>query len=153
MLRDALASFPHGRPAFDLRFMRIVSTIARYVLGLMFTVFGLNGFLHFLPTPPLHGIAGQYMQVLGTSHYLVLVFLLQLVSGLLFLSGRYVPLALTLIAPVIVNILLYHGLMDPAGIVPGAFAALCWLAVFVSVRSAFAGIFAARLPEPTRARP
>jgi putative oxidoreductase len=59
----------------------------------------------------------------------------------LFLINRYVPLALTLIGPVIVNILLFHVLMNPIGIVPGLIVTVCWFVVFYSVRTAFAGIF------------
>ena len=132
--------------------MRAVSTVARYLLGLIFTVFGLNGFLQFLPQPPMPELAGRYFGVLGESHYLLPVFALQLACGLLFLAGRYVPLALTLIAPVIVNILLFHLLMNPGGIVPGLVAAACWAAVFARVRPAFAGIFADRVPEPAGRR-
>lgn len=130
--------------------MKIVSTIARYLLGLMFTVFGLNGFLHFIPMQPMLGLAGQFMGVLMASHYMILVFVLQITSGLLFLANRYVPLALTLIAPVIVNILLFHGLMDAGGIGPGVFATLCWLVVFYSVRPAFAGILRRQVQEFAR---
>ena len=71
---------------------------------------------------------------------MVPVFLLQLLSGILFLINRSVPLALTLIGPVLVNILLFHILMDPGGIAPGVLATVCWLIVFSSVRTAFAGI-------------
>lgn len=121
--------------------MKIASTIARYILGLMFTVFGLNGFLHFLPMMPMPPLAGQFIGVLVASHYTVPVFLIQLACGILFLINRYVPLALTLIGPVIVNVLIFHVSMNPSGIVPGLIATICWFIVFYSVRSAFAGIF------------
>ena len=125
--------------------MKIVSLIARYLLGLAFVVFGLNGFLHFIPQPPLpEGPAGQYMTVMSTTHYMVLVFLLQIVGGVLLLVGRYVPLALTLLAPVIVNILLFHALMAPSGIVPGVLVTVLWILIFISVRSAFAGLLQQR---------
>ena len=120
--------------------MKIVSTIARYLMGLMFTVFGLNGFLQFLPMAPMPPLAGKFFEVLVASHYMVPVFLLQLVCGLLFLINRYLPLALTLIGPVIVNILLFHVLMNPSGIVPGVLVTVCWFIVFSRVRPAFAGI-------------
>ena len=121
--------------------MRIATIVARYLLGLILTIFGLNGFFNFLPPTPMPPTAVQFFTLLVTSHYLVLVFLLQIASGLLFISNRYVPLALTLIAPVLVNILLFHITMNPSGIVPGAIATVCWLIVFSSVRSAFDGIF------------
>jgi putative oxidoreductase len=121
--------------------MKIATIVARYLLGLILTIFGLNGFFNFLPATPMPPMAVQFFTLLVTSHYMVLVFLLQIASGLLFLSNRYVPLALTLIAPVLVNILLFHITMNPSGIVPGAIATVCWLIVFSSVRSAFDGIF------------
>jgi len=102
--------------------MKIAATIARYLLGLMFLVFGLNGFLHFIPAQPMpKGLALQYVSALGQSHYMVPVFLLQVVGGALLLLNRFVPLALVLLGPVIVNILLYHLLMAPEGLPPGIF--------------------------------
>src|SRR5713226_1919555 len=98
--------------------MKIASTIARYLLGIMFTVFGLNGFLQFLPAGQMPPLASRFYEVLVASHYTVPIFLIQLGCGLLFLVNRYIPLALTLIGPVIVNILLLHILMAPSGIVP-----------------------------------
>jgi putative oxidoreductase len=124
--------------------MKIATLVARYLLGLILTVFGLNGFFNFLPQTPLPDQAVQFFTLLVTTHYMLLVFLLQLASGLLLLFNRYVPLALTLIAPVLVNILLFHITMNPSGIVPGAIATVCWLIVFASVRPAFDGIFRPR---------
>ena len=121
--------------------MKILSNVARYLLGIMFVIFGLNGFLHFLPQAmPAGQLAQQYLTVLVASHYLVLVFIVQLLAGVLFLVGR-VPLALTLIAPVLVNILQYHFLMDPAGVAPGLVATLLWVVLFVRYRENFAGLF------------
>ena len=82
--------------------MKTAFTIARILLGLLFTVFGLNGFLHFIPMQPPAGLAGQYMGALFVSHYLVVVFLLQLIGGVLLLANRYVPLGLLLLGPVVV---------------------------------------------------
>ena len=127
--------------------MKIVSTICRYLLGVLFLVFGLNGFLHFIPQPPPPpGLALDYFMVLLKSHYLVLPFVLQIVGGVLLLADRYVPLALVLLGPVIVNILMFHALMAPAGLPPGVVAAVLWLVVFMRHRAAFAGVFAARPP-------
>jgi putative oxidoreductase len=125
--------------------MKIAALVSRVLLGLMFLVFGLNGFLHFFPQGPMPpGPAGQFIGVLAATHYISFVFALQVVCGILFLVNRYVPLAVAMIAPVIVNILLFHALMDPAGILPGAFATLFWIIVAYRVRSAFAGIFRSR---------
>ena len=128
--------------------MKIVTLIARNLLGLMFLVFGLNGFLHFIPQPPPPaGLAAQYLTVLSASHYMVPVFALQLVGGVLLLANRFVPLALVLLGPVIVNILLYHALMAPANAQPAVLALLLWGIVFYGVRSAFAGVFARDVPR------
>ena len=128
--------------------MKIATLIARNLLGLMFVVFGLNGFLRFIPQPPPPaGLALQYLSVLSASHYMIPVFLLQLTGGALLLANRFVPLALVLLGPVIVNILLYHSLMAPAGLPPGLVAFILWLIVFYGVRSAFAGIFAMQTPS------
>ena len=129
--------------------MKIAATLARFLLGFMFLVFGLNGFLHFIPQPPPPaGLATQYLTVLSASHYLVPVFALQFIAGALLLANRFVPFALVLLGPVIVNILLYHALMAPAGAPPAVIALVLWLVVFWSVRSAFAGVFAAKVSAP-----
>jgi hypothetical protein len=121
--------------------MKIASTIARILLGLMFTVFGLNGFLHFIPMQPPPGLAGQYMGALFVSHYLVVVFLVQLAGGLLLLANRYVPLALILLGPVIVNIICFHAFLAPEGLPTALVATVLWVVVFAGVRSAFSGVF------------
>jgi putative oxidoreductase len=125
--------------------MKIAVLIARVLLGLLFLVFGLNGFLHFIPMPPPSGLAGQYMGALFFSHYLVPVFLLQVVGGAILLVGRYVPLGLLLLGPVLVNIVLFHSLMAPAGLPIALFATVLWLIVFAGVRKAFAGVFVQRV--------
>jgi hypothetical protein len=124
--------------------MRIASNVARYILGILFTVFGLNGFLQFIPAVPMPGLAGQFVTVLIASHYMIFVFVVQLICGLLFLADQYVPLALALIGPVIVNILLFHVSMNLSGIVPGALATVCWIVMFYRFRANFAGIFERR---------
>jgi putative oxidoreductase len=125
--------------------MKILVNISRFLLALVFTIFGLNGFLHFIPMPPPTGVAAQFMGAMFVSKYLLFVFTIQLIAGVLLFSNRYVPLALTLLAPVIVNILLFHVLMNPAGLGLAIFVAILWGVLFASVRSAFAGIFQARV--------
>ncbi len=126
--------------------MKITTVISRFLLGLTFLIFGLNGFLHFIPMPPPSGIAGQFLGALFVSNYLVVVFLLQIVPAVLLLSNRYVPLALTLLAPIIVNILLFHALMAPSGLGLALFVTVLWIVVFASVRSAFSGLLQQRVP-------
>ena len=123
--------------------MKTASTIARYLSGVIFLVFGLNGFLHFIPLPPPSGVAGQFMGALFVSHYLTLIFALQVIGGVLLLANRYVPLALAILAPVIVNILSFHALMAPSGLPLALFVTVLWALVFVHVRTAFAALFRA----------
>lgn len=124
--------------------MKIASTIARYLLGIIFFVFGLNGFLHFIPTPPPEGTGGQFIGALFMSGELYLIMGLQLVAGVLLLANRYVPLALAAIGPVIVNILLFHVFMDLGGLPVAIVAITLWIVALIGVRDAFAGIFVAR---------
>jgi putative oxidoreductase len=133
--------------------MKIASHIARVLLGLIFTVFGLNGFLHFIPLPLPSGVAGQFMGAMFTSHYYVTVFAAQVAGGILLLSNRYVPLALTLLGPVIVNILLFHALMAPGGLPMAVIVAALWSVLFFRVRSAFAGLFQQKVESQTLTEP
>jgi hypothetical protein len=126
--------------------MKILYLIARILLGLLFLIFGSNGFLNFIPQQPMpDSPASRFAILLMTTHYMYFVCAIMVVSAILFLIGRYVALALVLIGPVIVNILLFHGLMAPSAIGPGAFAAVLWFIIFFHVRSAFAGIFQAKV--------
>jgi len=96
--------------------MKILIFIARTLFGLSFVVFGLNAFLHFIPAPPPEGLAGDFTKALFVSHYFYVVAILQIVGGALCLVGRFVPLGLTLLGPVIVNILLFHIFLQPTGL-------------------------------------
>jgi hypothetical protein len=125
--------------------MRTASTIARYLAGAIFLVFGLNGFLHFIPFPPPNGVAGQFMGALFVSHYLTVIFGVQVIGAVLLLANRYVPMALAVLAPVIVNILCFHALMAPSGLPLALFVAVLWALVYVDVRPAFSGLFQSRL--------
>lgn len=124
--------------------MKTLSTIARYLLGLIFTVFGLNGFLHFIPIAPPPGLAGQFMGALFMSHYLVVIFAIELAAGLLLLSGRYTALAVALLAPVLFNILLFHIFMAPSGLPLALFTLALWTVTASTVHSAFQGILRPR---------
>src|SRR5215467_15070821 len=93
--------------------MKYLVTISRILLGLIFVVVGLNGFLHFIPAQQFRGVAGQFMGAIFTSHFYTVVFLTQIVGGLLLLANRYVPLGLLLLGPVLVNILAFHISMAP----------------------------------------
>lgn len=127
--------------------MRTAAVIARYLAGVIFLVMALNGFLHFIPFPPPPGIAGQFMGALYVSHYLWVIFTFQVVAGVLLLANCYVPLAVAVLAPVIVNILVFHALMAPSGLPLALFVAVLWAVIFIDVRPAFSGLFQSRL-EP-----
>ena len=124
--------------------MRIAAVIARYLAGLIFLVMGLNGFLHFIPFPPPTGVAAQFVGALYVSHYLWVIFGFQVLGGLLLLINRYVPLAVALLAPVLVNILTFHILLAPAGLPMAVFVAILWVLIFIQVQPAFSGLFQAR---------
>jgi putative oxidoreductase len=124
--------------------MKIAVLIARILLGLMFVVFGLNGFLNFIHGPMPTGTAGQFVGAIASTHYFHVVAVVQLLGGLLLLSGQFIPLALVLLGPVIFNILVFHATMQPSGLPPGVLAFLLWLILFYAVRDAFAGIFVRR---------
>ena len=125
--------------------MTTASVIARYLAGLIFVIFGLNGFLHFLPFPPPAGVAGQFMGALYVSHYLWVIFAFQLFAGVLLLANRYVPLAVAVLAPVLVNILTFHATMAPSGLPLALFVTVLWAVIFIEVRPAFSGLFQSRL--------
>jgi putative oxidoreductase len=120
--------------------MKIATIIARLLLGLVFTVFGANFFLNFIPMPPPPpGLAGDYSKVFAASGWMYVVGALQLLSGLLLLIGRFVPIALTILAAMIFNIWTFHILMDLQGLVPipmvvaalELFLVLCYREAFI----------------------
>jgi uncharacterized membrane protein YphA (DoxX/SURF4 family) len=124
--------------------MKTFVLISRVLLGLMFLVFGLNGFLNFIPAPPPTGTAGQFIGAMYVSHYLAVVFALQLVAGVLLLANRFVPAALAILAPLLVNIVLFHATMAPAGFAPAVIAVALWTVVFVREWAAFRPLLAAK---------
>jgi putative oxidoreductase len=125
--------------------MRTASLIAQYLAGVIFLVFGLNGFLNFMHMPPPGGVAGQFLGALYVSHYLMVIFAFQVIAAALLLVNRYVPLAVAMLAPVIVNILSFHALMAPGGLPLALFVAVLWALIFVNVRPAFTGLFQSRV--------
>ncbi len=122
--------------------MKTLVPISRLSLGLIFTVFGLNGFFHFIPAPMPSGIAGQYVGALFVSHYLAVVFTLELLAGVLLLVNRFVRAALTILAPILVNIALFHSCMEPKGFAPAVIAVALWSVLFYRERAAFLPLLA-----------
>jgi putative oxidoreductase len=124
--------------------MKIAALIARILMGLVFVVFGANGFLHFIPMPPMPpSNAATFSAILMSTHYALIVSGIQLVGGALLLVNKFVPLALTLLAPVIINIFLFHALMAPSGLPLAMVVIVLWAVVFWYHKKAFEGILSA----------
>jgi putative oxidoreductase len=125
--------------------MKTTSIVARYLLGLMFTVFGLNGFLNFIhQPPPANPLAMQFFVAVSVSHFAAFFFAVQVLGGLLLLFGYCVPLALTVLAAELYNILAFHLTLAPASIPPALVASVLWVLVFIQYRESFKGIFSAK---------
>ena len=121
--------------------MKIATIVARILLGLIFVVFGSNAFLHFLPMPPLpQGVAGEYLHAFFASGYVYVIGGFQVIGGLLLLIGRFVPLGLTILAAIIINIWCFHLLMAPEGLLPAILVTILELFLVWRYRNAFAGI-------------
>src|SRR6202011_69905 len=136
---DARADLP-GRSR-----MKIASIFARYLLGLICTVSGLSGFLRFVHhPPPANPLAIQFLVAVSASHFAAFFPALQVLGGLLLLFGFFVPLALTLLAAELYNILAFHLTMAPGSITPALVACVLWILVFLQYRESFKGIFSAK---------
>ncbi|MGI8604426.1 MAG: hypothetical protein ACR2OZ_15735 [Verrucomicrobiales bacterium] len=120
--------------------MKIATIIARLLLGFIFVFFGSNGFLHFIPMPPMSGHAGDFIGSMHATGYLKVIAALQVIGGALLLIGRHVPLGLTLLGPVIVNIVLYHIFMDRFGLPMAAPVSALALFLLWRYRASFAGL-------------
>jgi putative oxidoreductase len=127
--------------------MKIASTIARYLLGLLFTVMGLNGFLHFIPSPafPPGYLMDFFTAIVGSGFY-VMIFGVQVICGVLLLLDLYVPLAIVALAGVLLNILTLHATMNPQGFPMAILATILWFLTAWPIRATFAPIFARKAP-------
>jgi putative oxidoreductase len=122
--------------------MKIAIIIARILLGLLFFVFGLNGILHFMKTPAMPpSDATTFATILMSSGYMTFVAVLMTIAGLLLLVGRYVPLALVLLGPILVNILCFHFLLAHGGAAMGLVATVLELFLIWAYRLSFRGLF------------
>src|ERR1700737_1818931 len=124
--------------------MKTAFLIARLLLGLIFLIFGLDGFFSSIPNPPPTGVAGQFFGAIFASHYCVVIFGVQVIGGLLLLINRFVPLALVLLGPVIVNIFFVHALMAPSGLPLALLVVILWSILAIRNKQYLAGIFVQR---------
>ena len=124
--------------------MKMAAAVARYLLGVGMVVFGANAFLNFMPPPELSEQGGQFLGLMFASGYFNWVAILKIAGGLMLILGRFVPLGLTLLGPILVNILLFHISFDPAGIGLGALFTVLWGIVFWDHRTAFQALWTAR---------
>jgi hypothetical protein len=126
-----------------------LKSAARLLLGGVFTLFGLNGFLGFLPMPPPEGLAAAFMGGLGASGYFFpLLKGTELLAGLLLLGNRFVPLALTVLAPIVVNIVAFHLFLAPAGLAVPLIITAAGIYLAYTERDVFAPVLRARSSEP-----
>ena len=121
--------------------MKYATIIVRVLLGLMFALFGSNAFLHFIPMPPMQGEAGAFIGALINSGYIYPIASLEVAGGLLLVIGRFVPLGLTLLGPVIVNIVLYHIFLDASGLLMAGVISILALFLLWAHRDRFPAIF------------
>ena len=121
--------------------MKIAVIIARILLGGIFVVFGLNGFLNFIEVPPMEGQAAQFMGALVASKFIYVVKILEIAGGIMILLGRFTPLGLVILGPVIVNIFLFHAFMAPEGMVMAIVLVLLAIFLIWAHKKAFMPIF------------
>ncbi len=121
--------------------MKIAVLIARVLLGLVFVVFGLNVFFNFIPNQPMPGDAGAIAMLMFNHGWFTFFGILYVVAGALLLIGRYVPIALVLLGPILVNILLFHLTLAPGSIAPGVVCTVLEVFLIYAYWPAFEGIF------------
>lgn len=124
--------------------MKVAALVCRILLGLVFLVFGLNKLVTFIPATLPPGDAGTWALLMVHHHWMAAIGVFETVGGLLLLSGRFIPLGLTLIAPVCVNILLFSFLFGPGNAAPGIVASILELFLLYAYRSYFAPLFTAK---------
>ena len=125
--------------------MKTTFVVSRVLLGLVFFAAGLSGFIMSANPPPMPpGLAGTFQDVFFQSHWVLFVDSVEFVAGSLLLANRYLPLALSLLAAVIANILVFHITMMPAGLPVAMIVTLLWTIVALPFRSTFAPLFASR---------
>jgi uncharacterized membrane protein YphA (DoxX/SURF4 family) len=129
---------------------RRAPTVARCLLGTVFFVFGLNGFLNFIPPPPAGsmpaGAAAFGAALLHTGYLFQLLKGTEVLAGALLLSNRFVPLALAVLAPIVINIFAFHAFLAPSGVVIAATVVALEIYLAWAYRAAFKPMLHSRAP-------
>jgi uncharacterized membrane protein YphA (DoxX/SURF4 family) len=124
--------------------MKALIITCRILLGLIFTVYGFNGFLHFIHMPPPSGPAAQFFGAMIVSHYVFAIVGLEVIAGVFLLVNRFVLPALVILGPILVNIAVFHMTMEPHGYGAAVIAIVSWSVLFYNERAAFVGLFSSR---------
>ena len=130
--------------------MKYVHVIARVLLGLIFVVIGLNGFLWFMPAPPLTGFSADWQTAVVGSHFMWFTSGVQVIAGVLLLVNRYIVFAIFVLAAVLSNILAYHITIMPATIAPALVTVALWFVVAWPLRAYFAPLFVDKVTLASR---
>ena len=125
--------------------MKIVVVVVRVLLGLPFLIFGLNALHPFMPMPPMSGDSGTFMTIMMHHGWVPFLGVLYITAGILLLAGRYVPVALVILGPILVVILLYHVTLDPKELAVPIVLALLEVFLIYVYWPAFRGIFTHKL--------
>jgi hypothetical protein len=133
---------PFSHPAL----IRGLVATARVLLGLLFVITGLNGFLQFLPQPAgiPAGAADFSGALMKTGYMFPMIMGTQLLFGVLLLVNRFVPFALVLIAPVIVNIIAFHVFLFPSGAGMAVVAVILYVVLLWAYRGYYRTLFTSR---------
>jgi hypothetical protein len=154
-MNASAATSSHSVPTPTLwsKVLARLPAVARYALGVPLLVFGANGFLHFLPMPPMTGAPASFMGALAATGYMFpLIKAVEVLAGALLLGNRWVPLALALSAPILVNILAFHAFLAPAGTALPALLVAAEVYLAWAYRDAFAPMLRARVTTRGPAR-
>ena len=120
-----------------------LTTVLRIIMGLIFVIFGINKFTNFMPAPELTESAGSFIgAIIGTGYMWEVMAVIYLIAGLLLLLNKAVPFALLLLAPMVVNIFLFHAMLDPAGLAgPSTLVAILQIVLMYAYWDRFKGLF------------
>jgi uncharacterized membrane protein YphA (DoxX/SURF4 family) len=130
------------------KFMRIVTIVARLLLGAIMVFAGANHVFNFLPQGPMpSGVAGQLLQGMIGSGYMTFVGVCEVIAGLLLLINRFAPFALTVLAAIILNIIVFDVLVMPKALLVGAVVAVLWILAAYRIRAAFLPLLQQRVAE------